>query len=259
MKPHYDTIGKTYTRTRAADPRIVNHLVELLALDTPAKILDIGAGTGNYSWALAEKGFEVDALEPSEVMRTQAKPHPQLSWHAATAEEMKFADHSFDAVVMTLCLHHLSNWQEVILNALRVSSGPIVIFAFDRDHEDPFWLFDYFPKLVEIDKAWTPSIAELGKFVSGQLHAKFQQFPFPLPKDLIDHFAYADWANPEVYLSEDFRNGISTFSKLKNDELQSGLEKLKVDLDTGAWQEKHGQILEEDSFDRGFLFIRITH
>lgn len=258
MQPRYDTIGKTYTRTRAADPRILDHITTLIAMDPPARILDIGAGTGNYSYALAEMGYTVEAVEPSPIMRAQAKIHPNLSWHATAAESMDFADGAFDAVVMTLCIHHLADWQHTLKDALRVSGGgPLVIFAFDIEHEDQFWMFDYFPQFLALDQEWTPTIRELDIFVAQQLNATAERFPFPLPADLVDHFAYADWAHPEVYLDENFRNGISTFSKLTEENLNRGLEKLSADLQSGVWQERYGAILKQKTYDRGYLFVRI--
>ena len=60
----FNTIGETYTDTRQADERIVALLVEYLGLSHGATIADIGAGTGNYSNALAEAGLSV----PEEMM-----------------------------------------------------------------------------------------------------------------------------------------------------------------------------------------------
>lgn len=54
MAANYDTIGKTYTSTRAADPRITRRLIDLLALPENSSIIDIGAGSGNYSHALTD-------------------------------------------------------------------------------------------------------------------------------------------------------------------------------------------------------------
>jgi SAM-dependent methyltransferase len=259
MSNHYDTIGKTYTSTRAADPRILQQIVDLLALPTNAKLLDIGAGTGNYSHALAELGFSVDAVEPSIVMRDQARAHSNLKWHATSAESMDFADGSFDGVVMTLCLHHLADWQLGVKEALRISGGgPIVIFGFDIEHKASFWLFDYFPQFREIDKGWAPTMHELELFVQQSLQANIERFPFPLPKDLVDHFASADWAYPETYLDEKFRKGISSFAKLSPENLERGLKNLKTDLANGNWNEKYGSILQKDTYDRGYLFIRIS-
>ena len=76
----YNQIGKTYNTTRRADTRIVQRLILELDVDAPATILDIGAGTGNYSYELAKIGYRVIALEPSEVMRTQGKQHRNVIW-----------------------------------------------------------------------------------------------------------------------------------------------------------------------------------
>ena len=68
----YDKIGITYRQTRRADPRIVEKLITLLNLAAGTCIADVGAGTGNYSNALADAGFTVRAIEPSPIMRAQA-------------------------------------------------------------------------------------------------------------------------------------------------------------------------------------------
>ena len=258
MNNHYDTFGKTYTATRAADPRIVQRLVDLLELTAPAQLLDIGAGTGNYSFALAELGFQIDAVEPSQVMRNQAKNHANLRWHTTTAESMNFEDNSFNGVVMTLCIHHFANWQFALQEASRVSGGgPIVIFAFNIEHKADFWLFDYFPQFLKIDQDFAPTLEELERYVQESLQAQIEFFSFPLPKDLIDHFASADWANPEAYLQEKFRKGISSFRCLHPDNLKRGLKQLEKEINNGEWREKYGFILENETYDCGYVFIRI--
>ena len=81
---------------------------------------------------------------------------------------------------------------------------------------------------------------------------------FPLPSDLIDHFACADWARPETYLQRKFRDGISTFHKLDDSVRANGLKALQADLDSGRWHERYGAILESDHYDFGYLFMRIS-
>jgi ubiquinone/menaquinone biosynthesis C-methylase UbiE len=258
MAARYDQIGTTYTSTRAADPRIVARLVSLLSLPVDANIIDIGAGTGNYSQALAAEGFHVTAAEPSPIMRSQGKTHPRLTWTAACSEQLPFADGQFDGAVMTLCLHHFADWQKGMTEALRVSNnGPLAIFAFDIEHPSEFWLFDYFPDLGSIDKTLTPRIDELRSFVDQQPGLEFSLQSFPLPRDLIDHFAAADWAHPHRYLQKEFRNGISTFHQLDEKSLQKGLNTLQSDLDDGSWHRKYGQLLELEFCDRGYVFIRV--
>ena len=56
-KPLYDTIGKNYIINRKADTRITTSIIELLDLPVGSLVADIGAGTGNYSNSLADKGY----------------------------------------------------------------------------------------------------------------------------------------------------------------------------------------------------------
>ena len=56
----FDAIGKTYNKTRVADDRIVSELLRLADLAKGHHIIaDIGAGTGNYSIALANAGLQI--------------------------------------------------------------------------------------------------------------------------------------------------------------------------------------------------------
>jgi SAM-dependent methyltransferase len=67
--PVYDSIGQSYSKFRVPDPRIVDSVVNLLRLEPGSLVADIGAGTGNYSRAIADRGFFLYAVEPSSVMR----------------------------------------------------------------------------------------------------------------------------------------------------------------------------------------------
>ncbi len=254
---NYDEIGITYAFTRNADPRIGSQLAQSLDLPAKSQLVDIGAGTGNYSQFLAEFGFNVTAVEPSVVMRNQGKQHSRLVWVEGTGESLPFPDRHFDGAVMTLSLHHFTNWQLCIKEALRVvGRGPLVIFAFDPLNKPDFWLFDYFPTLAKLDASFKPSFKELQHFCQS-LGLSYHYENFPLPPDLCDHFAAAGWAQPSLYLEEKFRHGISTFSKLSNEEVQAGQTKLQRELNNGQWNSQYGDLLNLEFHDRGYGFLRI--
>ncbi len=260
MTTLYDSIGKTYSKTRAADPRITKRLVDLLQLPSGSCLLDIGAGTGNYSLALAEHGYHVTALEPSRIMRDQGKQHSRLTWIEGLAEDLPFESESFDAVVMTLCIHHFSDWRKAFKEASRVSrDGPIIILTFDPDFESRFWLFDYFPDFVKIDREWLPQIAEMRDYLSNTLGLSMSFHRFPLPSDIMDRFAAAGWAKPELYLNDTFRSGISSFARISEERVESGLAKLKEDLDSGSWNRKFGYLRKYGSLDVGYVFLEIRN
>src|SRR5579859_1626995 len=90
----YDAIGSTYSKVRRADRAIVHRLHGALTSAAGPKLLDIGAGTGNYSEALAELGWSVTAVEPSAVMRRQRRSHALLQWVGGYAENLPVAAQS---------------------------------------------------------------------------------------------------------------------------------------------------------------------
>lgn len=55
----------------------MDSLVNLLPLKKGSIVAGIGAGTGNYSRAIAARGFFISAVESSSVMRQQAAKHPR--------------------------------------------------------------------------------------------------------------------------------------------------------------------------------------
>ena len=79
--PTYDLIGKGYNSRRAADVRILSKLVALLDQPEGAHILDVGAGTGNYTAALADLGYSMTALEPSTIMLESAVGRDSIDWY----------------------------------------------------------------------------------------------------------------------------------------------------------------------------------
>jgi ubiquinone/menaquinone biosynthesis C-methylase UbiE len=150
--PIYNQIGKTYNTTRRADPRITQMILKQLNLESSATILDIGAGTGNYSYELADKGYTVIALEPSEMMMTQGKQHGNMTWKEGVAERIPIEDTSVDGIICTLASHHFQDLSLCFCEMKRVlkENGRIVIFTLDpRLCDAECWLFDYFEPILE--------------------------------------------------------------------------------------------------------------
>lgn len=252
----YNSIGQDYNQTRRADPRIVDRLVSLLSLPKGSTIADVGAGTGNYSNAIARRGYHVVAIEPSPVMQNQRQAHPDVSWLTAAAEQIPLPDNAVDGAVVMLALHHFQSIERGISEINRiVATGKIVIFAFEQGKIPDFWLADYFPDFISDTLATFPSTKKIAQTLTQITKKEVAIMPFLLPGDLQDLFAAAGWRQPTIYLNSNVRSGISTFNKMPEENLKAGISRLATELDNGVWQQKYGYLLLQDYYDAGYRIL----
>ncbi len=101
------------------------------------RIIEIGAGTGRYSHALALKGYEVDALELVQHNIDVFKQHTQQSERITVTQGnalklSSFADDSYDVTLLLGPMYHLYNNEDkrrAISEAVRVTKPSGVIFV----------------------------------------------------------------------------------------------------------------------------------
>lgn len=255
----YDRIGRSYAATRAADPRIVARLAALLDLSGASVICDVGAGSGNYSNALADLGHDVIAIEPAATMRAQSHPHPHVSWREGVAEALPIDDAAAAGVICTLAAHHFSNPEQALTEMARVCpNGAVVFFTLDPRRRPITWIEQYFPPVRQIDlAAFMPArrLLELGEAALGRAGAIE---PFPLPADLTDNFLFAAWQRPEAYLDPGFRANASGFATADQSVIEAGADRLERDLRTGAWDAAHGHLRDAKVYEAGFYFAHFA-
>lgn len=78
----------------------------------------------------------------------------------------------------------------------RVARGPVVILTLDAAALARFWLCDYVPEVVELERARFPAIDR----VSAALGGRCSVTPVPVPRDCTDGFGEAYYARPEAFL-----------------------------------------------------------
>lgn len=93
---------------------------------TPARILDVGAGTGRYSVALAEEGHDVTAVElvKYNLGILKAKKSNVKAYHGNALKLSRFQDNSFDMTLLFGPMYHLYSFddkKQALLEAKRVT------------------------------------------------------------------------------------------------------------------------------------------
>ena len=253
----YDKIGKNYGKTRKSDSRIARKLLDLLESTQASKIVDIGAGTGSYAFFLAEYGYEVIAVEPSETMRNQALSHPGIKWIDGYAENLPLCDRTAEAAIIMLALHHFQDYQQALREVCRVvGNGKIIVFTYDPAMISGFWLTKYFPSLIEDVESSFISISKLSNEIQLVTGNSVNVIPFRVPHNLSDSFAAVGWARPELYLDSNIRNGISSFASIDINEVEQGVLRLQADLQTGKWDNEYGYLRKQKQYDVGYRFIQ---
>jgi SAM-dependent methyltransferase len=233
----YDVIGQTYSAQRRTDPKIAARLWD--ALGDAETVLNVGAGTGSYE----PPGRNVTAVEPSAVMRAQ-RPPGAAPCVDARAEALPFADDSFDVAMAVLSDHHWADPIKGLRELLRVGRR-VVVFQWDNTRTGDFWLVrDYLPEFLAAASA-RPSLVERARAIDADM------MPVAIPSDCQDGFFHCYWRRPHAYLQDAVRRASSVWSQVGPTAEQRAVTALGNDLDSGAWHERHAQLLSLDEADLG--------
>ncbi len=213
------------------------------ALGAASSVVNIGAGTGNYE---PDDRFVV-GVDPSLTMLRQ-RPAGAAPASQACAEALPFADGAFDVALATLTVHH---WDDVDLGLREMQrvARRQVIFFFEPSFAGALWLVsEYFPELAELaSERRAPGLEHLQALLP-VTHVE----PLSVPADCCDGFAGCYWNRPEAYLDPVVQSGMSSLAQLDPEIRARGTELLRRDLETGAWDTRHGYLRELAEIDIGY-------
>jgi ubiquinone/menaquinone biosynthesis C-methylase UbiE len=118
-------------------------------------LLDVGCGTGSYSAALAERGWEVTGIDVSADMlrRAEAKGVPTVHADATT---LPFEDSSFDAAVSIFTSTDVDDLEAVLREIVRVlrPEAPLVYVAVHPCFVGPHAKYDPASGIPELHAGW---------------------------------------------------------------------------------------------------------
>jgi SAM-dependent methyltransferase len=242
--PAYDRIGLSYSEVRRADPRFEAAIRG--ALGDAKRVLNIGAGAGSYE----PNDREVIAVEPSPVMIAQRPTHAAPAIQG-TAESLPLEDKSVDATMGVFTMQHWDDVDRGLAEVLRVTRERIVFLTLDVDVTAEMWLCrDYLPEIVEHDRETFPTVAHLQDVLPG-----LQVRTVLVPTDCTDGFCVALWSRPEAHLDPAVRRASSIWHLLPPSVMDSGVDRLRRDLESGEWDRRHGQLRMQGALDVGVRLV----
>lgn len=143
---HFDSIASVYDESLPA--HVVEHYLQkrtqfVLANSPRGDGLDVGCGTGVLAERLAEAGYHMVGVDPSQGMLDILEARTQLVRAVcASGTSLPFDDSSFDLVITVAAMHHIAEPDDVkqtLAEMVRVvkPSGRLVVW--DHNPRNPYW------------------------------------------------------------------------------------------------------------------------
>jgi demethylmenaquinone methyltransferase/2-methoxy-6-polyprenyl-1,4-benzoquinol methylase len=150
IAPRYDLINdlQSFGMHRHWKKRVL----QLSAVKLGERVLDICCGTGDIAFGLAKAGAIVTALDFNEAMLRVAEQRREksdlrtgISFVRGDAQQLPFADASFDVVTVGYGLRNLADWEKGVAEMVRVARPGAKIISLDFGKPDnSIWRALYF-------------------------------------------------------------------------------------------------------------------
>ena len=240
----YERGGQHYATRRRTDPRIAALVHD--ALGSARTVLNVGAGAGSYE----PDDRYVVALEPSAAMRAQRPAHAVPAVNGV-AGDLPFDDDSFDASMAMVTVHQWPDAHAGLREMRRVTRGPVVVLTFDGDALDRFWLADYVPELIAVERLRYPPPKDIGDGLGPGATVS----TVAVLRDCLDGFTEAYYARPEAFLDEATRRSQSAWGFVEDGVEDRFVVDLRRDLESGAWDARYGHLRNQEQFEGSLRLI----
>lgn len=132
----YDEEGRLLSKHGSVEYLTTMRYIEKY-LRPGTRILEIGAATGRYSHALAQRGYQMEAVEliphNIEIFKEKTAPGENVTIRQGNAKNLEFfADDTFDITLLLGPMYHLFTKEEqtqALAEAIRVTKPGGIIFA----------------------------------------------------------------------------------------------------------------------------------
>ena len=198
-------------------------LTALVPVEQINTILDLGCGTGRFSFELIKRyGCSIFAVDPSETMLREGQrlqiPEIDIMWLKGVAEDIPIDDNSVDLVWMSQSFHHIDDLNEAFKEICRVlkKSGFLAVRNGMRDHIDEIIWYEYFPEAIEMDRNRILSQKETIDFIVN--------FDFSLCSAIRFYQYFAE--SYHEYAEKIRGRGLSSLIEISDETFNSGVQRL---------------------------------
>lgn len=215
----YDALARDYGAHRRPNPDALAMLASIAARYDNPRMLEVGAGTGNFATALTTAGAgAVFGIDPSRGMLSRVRGDVVGRVALALAERLPFADQSFSVVYSVDVIHHIRNRDAATAEAFRVlkPSGTLVIVTdSDEDLAGRIPLTRYFPDTVSAELKRYPRIETLYEELGRARFVSIEDRDVLTRSEITTIEPYRDKAfSSLLYISDDaFASGMSMLER----------------------------------------------
>lgn len=229
---NYDAIAGQYDRryARHTYDGIRDTILNFLGALELESILDAGCGTGHWLQVVADRARVVAGLDVSAPMLARAREAaPRAYLVRGRSEHPPWRDASFDRIVCVNALHHFTDREQFFVEARRLlkPGGGLLSIGLDpHTARDEWWVYEYFPETVAIDRARFAPVRILRGEMTKADFAWSESFE-------------ADRLEAQRRLGEAFPEGVergftSQLAVLTDEEFARGVERLRAASEAAA-------------------------
>lgn len=173
-------------------------VLELLTLEPPASVLDVGCGTGTHAAALTARGYTVTGVDADPQMLERARAlHPEVKFVAGDAQNLRIEDR-FDAAFSNAALHWMTD-QGAALHSIRRCLGDGAPFVAEMGGKNNVAVVDAALEAacqgfdVPPIRKFFPSVAQEATLLEAAGFDVEYMLWFPRPTRLSEGQTPADW------------------------------------------------------------------
>jgi ubiquinone/menaquinone biosynthesis C-methylase UbiE len=123
----------------AANARLIDSFLRLTGLKAGARVIDLGCGSGIFTYLLSQRGFQAAGLDISpKLLELARRKYARLQFDEGDVEALPYEAGSVDGVLLSGLVHHLPDASLCAAEVARVLRPGGKFVAFDPNRANPF-------------------------------------------------------------------------------------------------------------------------